>query len=132
MFEGDISAIYMGARINEAPTPSPPIILAITSSAKEGAIADKSADIKYNTAATFRTVLLPNRSLSGPATIIARVEVNVSDPTAQPSWNLVRENSGSINPTTPDITDASKPIKKPPRATVMAIRVTNICFLFIK
>jgi hypothetical protein len=41
---GDVSAMYMGAIINEAPTPNPPIILATTRKTKLGAKADKMAD----------------------------------------------------------------------------------------
>ena len=52
---------------------------------------------------------------------MASVAVKVSEATDQPSWILVRENSVSMNPTTPEMTDASKPIRKPPRATMTAI-----------
>ena len=72
------------------------------------------------TAAILRTGLRPMRSLSGPAIIIANVAVNVSDATDQPSSIFVRLNSGSMKVTTPDMTEASKPIRKPPSATISA------------
>ena len=68
----------------------------------------------------MRTGRRPRRSLSGPDTIMAKVAVSVSEATDQPSSILVRLNSGSMKVTTPEITDASKPIRKPPSATVSA------------
>ena len=57
-----------------------------------------------------------------------KVAVNVRQLTAQPSSSFVRPNSGSRNLTTPDITEASKPIKKPPNATIKLMN--TICDLF--
>ena len=94
-------------------------------------MADKIAESAYNIAAIDKTRFLPNRSLKGPAIIIASVAVRVKELTAQPNSNFVRSNSGSMNLTTPEITDASNPIKKPPRATINEIR--TICpLLFFK
>ena len=121
---GAISAMYIGANIKEAPTPNPPIILAITKVKNVGAKAEAKADMAYKIAAYRNTVLLPIASLSGPANIIARVAVSVSEATDQPNSNLVSPNSGSMNFTTPEITEASKPMSKPPRATIMAIIMT--------
>jgi len=69
------------------------------------------------------TVRRPKRSLSGPDTIIAKVAVSVSEATAQPSSMLLSLNSGSMKVTTPEITEASKPIRKPPSATISATRM---------
>ena len=78
----------------------------------------------YSTAAANRMGRRPNRSASGPATIIASVEVSVSEATENPSCAFVSENSVSIKPTTPEITDASKPMRNPPSATMSAVRMT--------
>ena len=121
MFAGEISAIYIGAKIREAPTPKPPIILAITSVIKSGANAEKSAETAYKRADIDNMRLLPYTLLKGPATNIAKVAVNVRELTAQPNSILVKPNSGSKNLTTPDMTEASKPIKKPPKATIRLI-----------
>lgn len=51
MCAGEISAMYIGATMSEAPTPSPPIIRAATSAWKLGARADAMAEIAYRTAA---------------------------------------------------------------------------------
>jgi len=52
------------------------------------------------------------------------VAVSVRQLTAHPSWSVLSENSGSMKPTTPEITEASNPIRKPPKATIKAIRAT--------
>jgi hypothetical protein len=67
----------------------------------------------------------PNRSLSGPETIIPSVAVSVNELTAQPSWIVERPNSSSMNRTTPEMTEASKPMRKPPSATINAVRTTK-------
>jgi hypothetical protein len=77
-----------------------------------------------NKAAAIRsTGRRPRRSLRGPASIIAMVDVSVREATDQPSSILLRPNSGSMKPTTPEMTEASKPIKKPPSATISATRI---------
>jgi hypothetical protein len=86
---------------------------------KLGAKADAMADKKNRAAAHLSTGFLPNLSLKGPAVTIANVAVSDKDATAHPNSILDKLNSGSINLTTPDITDASKPIRKPPKATMM-------------
>ncbi len=91
-------------------------------------MADAMADSVNKMAATFRTGRRPKRSLMGPAIIIARVAVSVNEATAQPTWILLRSNSGPINPTTPEITEASKPIRKPPNATISATLTVNSVF----
>ena len=118
---GAISAIYIGAMMSAAPTPRPPSIRANTSHPKLGASADRIAETANSAAAILRTGRLPMRSLSGPDSIIASVAVSDSDDTDQPSWILVRENSTSIKRTTPEITDASKPMRNPPSATNRAV-----------
>ncbi len=122
---GAISAMYIGAMISAAPTPRPPTMRAMTRVMKFGASADAIADTANSTAAIFSTGRRPMRSLNGPATIIASVAVSVSEATDHPSSILVRLNSISIKPTTPEITDASKPIRKPPSATIMATVTVN-------
>ena len=117
---GAISAMYIGAMISAAPTPKPPSMRAATKVRKLGAAADATAEIANSTAAILRTGRRPRRSLSGPDTIMAKVAVSVSEATDQPSSILLRLNSGSMKVTTPEITDASKPIRKPPSATVSA------------
>ncbi len=92
-----------------------------TRNEKLGATADSIADTANNNAAILSTGRRPMRSLSGPDNIIASVAVSASDDTDQPTWIFVRENSTSMKPTTPEITDASKPMRKPPRATNRAI-----------
>ena len=112
--------MYIGATISAAPTPNPPSIRATTREMKFGATAEANAETANNAAAILRTGLRPSRSLSGPETIIATVAVRVSDATAQPSSIRVRLNSGPINDTTPEMTDASNPMRKPPSATMSA------------
>jgi hypothetical protein len=70
----------------------------------------------------------PNRSLSGPATIIPSVAVSVRELTAQPSWIVESPNSSSMNRTTPEMTEASNPMRKPPSATIRVVRTTNSRF----
>ena len=112
--------MYIGAMINAAPTPRPPSIRADTNQKKFGASADAIAEMPNSSAATLSTGRRPTRSLNGPDTIIANVAVSAREDTDHPSWILVSENSVSINPTTPEITDASKPIRNPPSATMSA------------
>jgi hypothetical protein len=114
---GAISAMYIGAIMSAAPTPSPPNIRATTSHRKLGASAEAIADIANRMAAILSTGRRPMRSLRGPDNIIASVAVSANDDTDQPTWILVSENSTSMKPTTPEITDASKPIRNPPSAT---------------
>jgi hypothetical protein len=63
---------------------------------------------------------------------MASVAVRVRQLTAQPNWSFVSSNSTSINPTTPEITEASNPIRKPPRATINAIVKEYLFALFIR
>ena len=119
---GETSAMYMGAIMRAAPTPIPPIIRAITSTRKVGARAEATAETANNTAAYLSTSRRPILSLKGPATIIAKVAVSVRELTDQPNSILVKSNSGAINFTTPEITEASNPIKNPPKATIRAIK----------
>ena len=123
MAGGEISAIYIGAMMSEAPTPNPPIMRATTRNKKEGARAEATADTAYSTAARKSTRRRPKASLSGPATIMASVAVSVNELTAHPISSLVKVNCLSMKPTTPDMTEASKPMRKPPRATIRAVRV---------
>jgi hypothetical protein len=118
---GAISAMYIGAIISAAPTPSPPSMRARTSHVKLGATAERIAETANNSAAILNTGRRPMRSLRGPDNIIANVAVSDSDDTDHPSWIFVSENSTSIKPTTPEITDASKPMRNPPSATNSAI-----------
>ena len=120
IFAGAISAMYIGAMISAAPTPKPPSIRAATSEMKSGAIAEARAETANSAAAILNTGLRPSRSLSGPDTIMARVAVSVSDATDQPSSIRVRSNSGPMKDTTPEMTDASNPMRKPPSATMSA------------
>ena len=48
---GEISAIYIGAIMSDAPTPNPPIMRAMTSKIKLGARAEPMAETAYKTAA---------------------------------------------------------------------------------
>ncbi len=118
---GAISAMYIGAMIRAAPTPRPPIRREITSVAKFGANADIRAETANSTAASRSTGRRPSRSLKGPEHIIANEAVSVSEATAQPSSIWLRENSGLMKETTPEITEASKPIRNPPSATISAV-----------
>ena len=99
--------------------------------ADEKFMAEAIADKANSTAAILRTGRRPIRSLSGPATIIAKVAVSASDDTDHPSSILVSSNSTSINPTTPEITDASNPIRNPPSATMRATMLVNRVLSFI-
>ena len=123
--------MYIGAKINEAPTPNPPTIRATTKNQKLVANAEPTAEMAYKMAAYLKTVLLPIRSLRGPAVIMAKVAVRVNDATDQPNSSLVKSNSGSINRTTPDMTEASNPIKSPPSATIRAIIIIMYLFDFM-
>ncbi len=98
---------------------------AITSVTNPGATAEAIADTANSKAAIFRTGRRPMRSLSGPENIMPSVAVSASEETDQPTSIGVRANSPWMNPTTPDITEASKPIRKPPSATISAVRVMN-------
>ncbi len=119
----------MGAIISEIPTPTPPSIRARTKNQNSVAEAEVIAEIAYNIAAYVSIFFLPIRSLIGPATNIVIVATKVRQATAQPSCIFVNSKYGSINLTTPEITEASKPIKKPPRATIKAIRITYDLFI---
>ena len=110
----------MGAMIREAPTPSPPSILAVTNIQKFAAKAEATAETANNRAASLSTGFLPRRSLNGPAPNMATVDAKVRDETDQPNCKLLSANSTSTKLTTPEITDVSKPIRKPPRATIRA------------
>ena len=70
-------------------------------------------------------------SLNGPLIIMASVEVRVKQLTAQPNCNFERPNSGSIKRITPEITEASKPIRKPPKATINETLATKPLLFFI-
>ena len=50
--------------------------------------------------------------------------LNLGPEPENPSWAFVSANSVSMNPTTPEITEASNPIRKPPSATISAVRMT--------
>ena len=88
------------------------------------------ADIAYNNADMDNILLRPYLLLKGPATNIATVAVKVRELTAHPNSILVSSNSISKNFTTPEITEASKPIRKPPKATISEINTT--CNLALK
>jgi hypothetical protein len=115
---GAISAMYMGAIIKDAPTPSPPSILAKTRLVNPGANAEHNAESRYRIAATRNILLLPYLSLKGPASNIASVAVSVRQLTDHPNCIFDKLNSVSMNFTTPEITEASNPIKNPPKATI--------------
>jgi len=108
--------------MSDAPTPKPPSIRANTRKAKVGDSAENMADRAYNMAAIESTRFLPQRSLKGPAINMAMVAVSVKELTAHPNSNFDSLNSGSINLTTPEMTDASNPIRKPPSATIDEMR----------
>ncbi len=127
----DISAIYIGAIISAAPTPKPPIIRATTNAVNELANAEAIAETANNNAVILSTGMRPSLSLKGPATIIPKDAVSAIEATAQPNSILLNKNSGSINFTTPEITEASKPIKKPPSATRRALNVPKLLLFFI-
>ena len=118
---GASSAMYIGAMMSAAPTPRPPTSRATTSVRKSGATAEAMADSANSTAAIFSTGSRPIRSLSGPDTIIASVAVSVSEATAQPSWIFESCSSVSMKGTTPEMTETSNPIRKPPSATISAV-----------
>ena len=82
---GAISAIYIGARISDAPTPMPPSILKNKKAKKSLANADPIALTAKTRAQYFNINLLPNRSLSGPENIIANAATMVSELTEKPS-----------------------------------------------
>ncbi|MGK0373182.1 MAG: hypothetical protein ACJAW1_003454 [Glaciecola sp.] len=52
---------------------------------------------------------------------MAKVAVKDKEATAQPNSNLLKANSGSMNLTTPEMTEASKPIRNPPKAAIKLI-----------
>jgi len=112
----------MGANIKEAPTPNPPSILKIRNNEKFGARADPIAEIVKIMAQAFNIIRLPNRSLNGPDTNIAKAAITVNELTENPSSISVRLKSICMNLLTPEMTEASNPIKKPPSATISAIR----------
>ena len=83
--------------------------------------AEKTAEMKNRRAAKISTFLRPILSETGPANIMASVAVSVRQATAKPVCTGVSSNSMVTNFTTPEITEASNPIKKPPRATMSAV-----------
>tara|TARA_B110000046_G_scaffold135098_1_gene141373 strand:- start:1961 stop:2245 length:285 start_codon:yes stop_codon:yes gene_type:complete len=82
-------------------------------------------------AAYFNTVLRPKRSLSGPAKSIARAALSVRQEVDHPSSKSDILNSGPTKTFTPEITEASKPIRSPPNATIRAIVMMTYLLDFI-
>ena len=77
--------------------------------------------MKNKREAIMSTFLRPILSETGPASIMASVDVNVRQATAKPCCASVSSNCMETNLMTPEITEASNPIKKPPIATMNAI-----------
>jgi hypothetical protein len=126
---GAISAMYIGAATNTAPTPSPLSRRARINAGKLGAAAATAADTANTIAAARKTVRRPKRSASGPATTIASVAVSVCDVTAHPISKLESANFDSMKITAPVNSDPSKPTRKPESATISIVLIARGGFM---
>ncbi len=87
---GEISAIYMGQRIEAHPTATPPRIRAKANCPRLEGIADPTAEREKKRAAASKALLLPKRSLTGAAKGAPRMHPTSALATAHPSWAGVR------------------------------------------
>ena len=120
---GEISAMYIGAVMNTAPTPKPLSSRATISVAKFSESAASSADTANTHVASRSTVRRPKRSASGPEMKMDTVEATAIDVTAQPSSNSFNANSVSMKPTAPVNSEPSKPMRKPLSATIRMVQI---------
>ena len=81
---GDTSAIYRGESIEAAPTARPPSIRAATNSFRFLGNAEPTAEIANTSAASWRILLRPKRSLSAPANAAPIMQPMSTLETAQP------------------------------------------------
>src|SRR5579863_2655694 len=118
--------MYTGAVRIAAPTPRPPQMRAATNSAKRVENAAAKEEARNNTAVSSSTLLRPKRSLRGPAARLPAIAPQPRQLTAQPSLRLPAEpwrpKYSRMKGTAPDMTVASNPTRKPPSATVAAMR----------
>src|SRR5580658_3022238 len=118
--------MYTGAVRIAAPTPRPPHSRATTNSAKRVENAAAKEDARNNTAVSSSTLLRPKRSLKDPAAKLPAIAPQPRQLTAQPSLRLPAEpwrpKYSRMKGTAPEMTVASNPTRKPPSATVAAMR----------
>src|ERR1700682_320922 len=118
--------MYTGAVRMAAPTARPPQIRAATHTAKRVDNAAVREDARNNTAVSSSTLLRPKRSLNLPAARFPAIAPQPRQLTAQPSLRLPAEpprpKESRTKGTAPEMTVASNPTKKPPSATVEAMR----------
>src|SRR5450755_4480760 len=109
-----------------APTPRPPQIRAATNTAKRVESAAVKEEARNNTAVSKSTLLRPKRSLKNPAAKLPAIAPQPRQLTAQPSLRLppepCRPKYSRMKGTAPEMTVASNPTRKPPSATVAAMR----------
>ena len=74
--------------------------------------------------------LLPIISLILPEKSIESIAANEGELTTHPAWISVKSNSGPTYDITPEMIPASKPKRKPPKATISDIK--TICNLVLK
>src|SRR5512133_745021 len=112
----------------DIPTATPAMIRELTKTVKSVATADITADPPNKRPVKMSTFLRPNRSPRNPATALPAKAPHPRQLTAQPSFRSpevpVRLKYDLIKGTTPEITVASKPSRKPPIATVRATAAT--------
>src|SRR5882672_492444 len=118
--------MYTGAVRIAAPTPRPPQIRAATNTQKRVDDAAVKEDARNSAAVSSRTLLRPNRSLKPPAARFPAIAPQPRQLTAQPSLRLPAEpprpKYSRTKGTAPEMTVASNPTRKPPSATVEAMR----------
>jgi hypothetical protein len=115
------------------PTPRPPINRKNTSDHIFQAIAEPSAEKKYNRARTFRLSRLPIRSAGFVNRIDPKMVPINAEVTVNPSDQLFNPKISRILAVVPEITAVSNPKRSPPRAETTADRkstsVTPLVFL---
>src|SRR6187399_1912448 len=105
--DGEISAMYMGAVMNTAPTPKPLRSLATINVAKFSDNA-ASVDATMNMQVARRNIVRrPKRSASGPVTKMATLAAIAIEVTAQPTSNALSAKCAWMNPTAPVNSDPS-------------------------
>ena len=121
---GEISAIYMGAAMDAAPTPMPPNIRNTINWLNVSGNAVPNADIKKKIPANTKVFFLPNLSLSKPAIATPIMQPTSAEEAAQPVAAGVNSKWNCKSPIAPEITAVSYPNNSPPSAATRVIRNT--------
>src|SRR6185437_6411356 len=122
--------MYIGAVRIAAPTASPPRMRARMNVTYECANAARSEEPRKSIAVSSSTDRRPYRSLSTPVQRLPAIAPQPRLLTAHPSARLPEAppspKYSRMNGTTPEITVASKPSRKPPRAATSAMRMLRV------